>query len=223
MISIITANRLKKEQEKKNKLEQQKQKTKYYKNFCKLYKESCNNCAICYESHNSQEICTITTCKHSFGFNCLLQWIKYNITCPMCTKPFICVVLNINNNLLTLPISMMLDMEPMQKQDLYIEEETIQNINIEGQQIQNIEGQQIQEHQIIYPVPSIKSIVKEFNLYSGPNISQKRMLNEILLIDYTLDFLIIDKIIPSIYVIPIKASYCKFHNNKLIKKVNRNN
>ncbi|XVF70309.1 hypothetical protein PTKIN_Ptkin11bG0152000 [Pterospermum kingtungense] len=55
-----------------------------------LGKTSDNECAICLEDFEDDELCRVfPLCKHVFHFNCIDNWLRNHITCPICRN---CIV-----------------------------------------------------------------------------------------------------------------------------------
>ncbi len=52
-------------------------------------KENNDNCSICFEKINSEDVLSITSCNHIYHYNCLDKWIEskkecLDILCPLC-------------------------------------------------------------------------------------------------------------------------------------------
>ena len=47
-------------------------------------------CSICIEDYNTNDVIRILDCNHSFHTNCIESWIQYSskTQCPICSKPF---------------------------------------------------------------------------------------------------------------------------------------
>ncbi|TYJ46318.1 hypothetical protein E1A91_A02G112800v1, partial [Gossypium mustelinum] len=53
----------------------------------KLSRPNDNTCSICLSKHEAKEtIRTITDCSHYFHANCINEWLKLNVACPVCRK-----------------------------------------------------------------------------------------------------------------------------------------
>lgn len=55
-----------------------------------------NECSICYEKYNNNEIAIELYCNHQYHYNCLIEWFNNDINtrCPLCNLP----VMTNNNN-----------------------------------------------------------------------------------------------------------------------------
>ncbi|XP_061372116.1 E3 ubiquitin-protein ligase RHF2A-like [Gastrolobium bilobum] len=50
--------------------------------------ESCDDaCSICLEEFCESDPSTVTTCKHEFHLQCILEWCQRSSQCPMCWQP----------------------------------------------------------------------------------------------------------------------------------------
>ncbi|XP_019455372.1 PREDICTED: E3 ubiquitin-protein ligase RHF2A-like [Lupinus angustifolius] len=50
--------------------------------------ESCDDaCSICLEDFCESDPSTVTTCKHEFHLQCILEWCQRSSQCPMCWQP----------------------------------------------------------------------------------------------------------------------------------------
>ncbi|KAG5043983.1 hypothetical protein JHK87_007898 [Glycine soja] len=50
--------------------------------------ESCDDaCSICLEEFGASDPSTVTTCKHEFHLQCILEWCQRSSQCPMCWQP----------------------------------------------------------------------------------------------------------------------------------------
>ncbi|CAA3022186.1 E3 ubiquitin- ligase RHF2A-like isoform X1 [Olea europaea subsp. europaea] len=51
--------------------------------------ESCDDaCSICLEAFSESDPSTVTSCKHEFHLQCILEWCQRSSNCPMCWQPF---------------------------------------------------------------------------------------------------------------------------------------
>lgn len=60
-----------------------------YDNLDEKIKENVENCSICFEKLNSEDVLSITSCSHIYHYNCLDKWIEskkdcVDILCPLC-------------------------------------------------------------------------------------------------------------------------------------------
>ncbi|CAM8886784.1 unnamed protein product [Rhodiola kirilowii] len=46
-----------------------------------------DSCSICLEAFSESEPSTMTTCKHEFHLQCILEWCQRSSQCPMCWQP----------------------------------------------------------------------------------------------------------------------------------------
>ncbi|KAK2640879.1 hypothetical protein Ddye_022642 [Dipteronia dyeriana] len=50
--------------------------------------EACDDaCSICLEAFCDSDPSTVTSCKHEFHFQCILEWCQRSSQCPMCWQP----------------------------------------------------------------------------------------------------------------------------------------
>ncbi|XP_031264116.1 E3 ubiquitin-protein ligase RHF2A-like [Pistacia vera] len=50
--------------------------------------EACDDaCSICLEAFSESEPSTVTSCKHEFHLQCILEWCQRSSQCPMCWQP----------------------------------------------------------------------------------------------------------------------------------------
>ncbi|MED6183991.1 E3 ubiquitin-protein ligase rhf2a [Stylosanthes scabra] len=50
--------------------------------------DACDDaCSICLEDFCDSDPSTVTTCKHEFHFQCILEWCQRSSQCPMCWQP----------------------------------------------------------------------------------------------------------------------------------------
>lgn len=50
--------------------------------------EACDDaCSICLEAFSETDPSTVTTCKHEFHLQCILEWCQRSAQCPMCWQP----------------------------------------------------------------------------------------------------------------------------------------
>ncbi|XP_073279107.1 E3 ubiquitin-protein ligase RHF2A-like [Primulina huaijiensis] len=51
--------------------------------------EACDDaCSICLEAFCDSEPSSVTSCKHEFHLQCILEWCQRSSNCPMCWQPF---------------------------------------------------------------------------------------------------------------------------------------
>ena len=43
-----------------------------------------NTCTVCFENYNNGTYLCPLTCGHTFHFRCIDQWLRTNISCPIC-------------------------------------------------------------------------------------------------------------------------------------------
>ncbi|KAJ7948118.1 E3 ubiquitin-protein ligase RHF2A [Quillaja saponaria] len=46
--------------------------------------EACDDCSICLEDFSDSDPSTVTSCKHEFHLQCILEWCQRSSQCPMC-------------------------------------------------------------------------------------------------------------------------------------------
>lgn len=46
--------------------------------------EGRSECYICFEKFKMEENVLVLTCKHYFHRNCIIQWLRHQLTCPVC-------------------------------------------------------------------------------------------------------------------------------------------
>ncbi|CDY28910.1 BnaA02g25660D [Brassica napus] len=48
--------------------------------------EENNMCIVCFGNYNQHNYLCTLTCGHSFHFACIDQWLRRNISCPICRE-----------------------------------------------------------------------------------------------------------------------------------------
>ena len=46
------------------------------------------DCVICLETFDTHDSIIMLPCKHAFHKNCIQEWFKFKLTCPLCNQQF---------------------------------------------------------------------------------------------------------------------------------------
>ncbi|CAH8329022.1 unnamed protein product [Eruca vesicaria subsp. sativa] len=45
-----------------------------------------NTCTVCFENFNNDKYICALSCGHQFHFSCIDEWLRANISCPICRE-----------------------------------------------------------------------------------------------------------------------------------------